>query len=86
MARGGSDGQEERYGDWLDRGPRAALLIMLDKPTTVPGLREQGQINLRTRRGSCERDDLRSARGMVIAALIGLLVIGAAWAIALLLM
>jgi len=59
---------------------------MLDEPTTVPGLRQHGQINLRTRRGSYERDDLRSARGMVVAALIGLLVIVAAWAIALLLM
>jgi len=61
-------------------------MAMLDEPTTVPGLREQGQINLRTRRGAYERDDLRSARGMVIAALIGLLIIGAAWTIALLLM
>ena len=55
---------------------------MLDEPTTVPGLREPGQINLRMRRGTYERDDLRSARGMVVAAIIGLLVICAAWAVA----
>ena len=40
MARGGSDGQEERYGDWLDRAPRAALLIMLDKPTADTSVEE----------------------------------------------
>jgi hypothetical protein len=58
---------------------------MLDEPTTVPGLRESGQINLRMRRGSYERDDLRAARGLVVAAVIGLLVICAAWALAMLL-
>ena len=70
----------------MEHGGLRAALTMLDEPTTVPGLREQGQINLRTRRGTYERDDLRSARGMVVAVLIGLLVIGAVWAIALLLM
>jgi hypothetical protein len=58
---------------------------MLDEPTTVPGVRERGQINLRTRRGTYERDDLRAARGLVVAALIGLMVICAVWALVLLL-
>jgi len=58
---------------------------MLDEPTTLPGLRESGQINLRMRRGNYERDDLRAARGLVAAVVIGLLVISAAWALALLL-
>lgn len=58
---------------------------MLDEPTTVPGLRQPGQIDLRMRRGTYERDELRAARGLAVAALIGLLVICAAWAVALLL-
>jgi hypothetical protein len=58
---------------------------MLDEPTTLPGLRGSGQINLRMRRGNYERDDLRTARGLVVAAVIGLLVICAVWALAMLL-
>jgi hypothetical protein len=38
------------------------------------------------RRGTYQRDDLRSARGMVAAALIGLLMICAVWTMAFLLM
>ena len=55
---------------------------MHDEPTTVPGLRESGQINLRARRGTYERDDLRAGRGIIVGSLIGFLVIAAAWALA----
>ena len=58
---------------------------VLDEPTTLPGLRESGQIDLRMRRGIYQRDDLRTARGMIAAVIIGFLVISAAWVIAFLL-
>ena len=46
-----------------------------DEPTTIPGLRDPEQIELRTRDGQYERDDLRSARGVVVAIIIGLALI-----------
>jgi len=58
---------------------------MLDEPTTVPGLRDPGQIHLRVRHITHGRDDLRAARGTVTGAVIGLIIICAVWAFALLL-
>jgi hypothetical protein len=49
-----------------------------DEPTTIPGLRDPEQIELRTQGdGSYKRDDLRSARGILVAVIIGLAIVAA---------
>ena len=52
-----------------------------DEPTTIPGLRQQrGQIDLRLElKRDYPRDDLRSARGIIVAVLLSAAIIFAVW-------
>ena len=52
-----------------------------DEPTTIPGLRQPAQIDLRLRHGNYKRDDLRAARGLMVSVIIGLALIAIVWGI-----
>lgn len=57
-----------------------------DELTTIPGLREGGQINLQRavqRLPYYRRDSLRAARGVIVGTLLGAAIILAVWGVAL---
>ena len=58
----------------------------LDEPTTIPGLRQDGQIHLRLRHGNYKLDDLRAALGLIFSIMMGLgLILGVWWLVRVLL-
>jgi hypothetical protein len=58
-----------------------------DEPTTIPGLRESGQIDLYSgSRTDYRRDPLRAARGVIVGIFLGAAVIFAVWGLAVWLM
>jgi hypothetical protein len=58
-----------------------------DEPSTIPGLRDSGQINLEfPLHRAYRRDHLRAARGVTVAALLGVAIILAVWGMAIWLM
>lgn len=60
---------------------------MWDEPTTIPGMRDSGQINLSLfPRQAYRRDHLRAARGVIVGALVGAAIILAVWGLAVWLM
>jgi hypothetical protein len=54
-----------------------------DEPSTIPGLRNYGQITLPlASRSDYRRDHLRAARGVTVGVLLGAAIILAVWGIA----